>query len=196
VAAYEPADVTAAILAGGEGRRVGGADKGLLEFDGEPLIAHVLTAVAPQVGRVVICANRNLDVYARYGPVVSDGVPGYQGPLAGIVAGLRACQTPWLLTVPVDCPEPSSVLAQRLLAAAGANAAAVAHDGESVQPMFAVYRHDVAQAAAAALSRHVAIWRWQEELGARRADFSDQANTFLNLNTPEDFRHGAEDAHG
>jgi molybdopterin-guanine dinucleotide biosynthesis protein A len=87
--------VTGLILAGGEGRRMGGADKGLLSYQGRPLVAHVLARLAPQVAGVLISANRNLDEYRAFGhEVLPDATDVRVGPLAGLQAGLAACPTP------------------------------------------------------------------------------------------------------
>jgi molybdopterin-guanine dinucleotide biosynthesis protein A len=103
---------------------------------------------------------------------------------------LAACTTPWLLTVPVDCPDPPAELASRLLATAIAagTSLAVAHDGERSQPLFAIYRPALAESCSEALVRNLPVWRWQRESGAAVADFSDCAARFVNLNTPEEFR--------
>jgi len=163
--AYDSADVTAAILAGGEGVRVGGQDKGLLPLAGEPLIARATGAMRPQAGTLLICANRHAETYAAFGAVVADALAGYAGPLAGISAALAVCTTPWLLTVPVDCPDPPAELGSRLVAAAIAKGTslAVAHDGERAQPLFAIYRRALAEACADALVRHAGL-----ALAARR----------------------------
>src|ERR1041385_8160772 len=98
--------VTAAVLAGGRATRMGGEDKGLMELEpGRPMIAYVVTALQPQAQAVMINANRNIDRYAKYADtVVMDALPDFQGPLAGIAACLKACPTPYLLTVPCDSP--------------------------------------------------------------------------------------------
>jgi molybdopterin-guanine dinucleotide biosynthesis protein A len=93
-------NITAVILAGGRGRRLGGQDKGLLELNDKPLIEHILDAVKPQVKTVIINANRNLDVYTDYAyPVVSDDMTDFQGPLAGFAAALSACNTDYIKIV-------------------------------------------------------------------------------------------------
>ena len=98
-------DITGLILAGGRGSRMGGVDKGLQDHLGVPLALHALRRLAPQVGTVMINANRNLDVYASMGvPVWPDEIPDYAGPLAGMLAGLAHCETPYLATVPCDTP--------------------------------------------------------------------------------------------
>lgn len=194
---FDPVDITAAILAGGEGRRVGGRDKGLITLAGKPLVAHVVAGLAGQVGQMLICSNRNDIQYAAFAKVCADTVPGFRGPLAGIAAALAACETCWLLTVPVDSPQPPPDLARSLHAAASiaqANAAVV-NDGERRQPLFALYRRELAGAAAQALSGDLPVWRWQSEIGAVDVDFSDMPKAFLNLNTDEDFRDW-EQQHG
>lgn len=183
------ADVTAAILAGGEGCRVGGRDKGLLILAGEPLIAHVIAVLREQVGANVICANRNTGEYARFAPVLADEQPGFQGPLAGIASALAHCATPWLLTVPVDCPRPPADLARRLYDCCRQKnvSIAVAHDGARRQPLFALYRRELATVAAQALARNVAVWRWQDEAEAIEVDFSTDRHAFANLNSDAEF---------
>jgi molybdopterin-guanine dinucleotide biosynthesis protein A len=95
--------VTGVILAGGQGRRMGGSDKGLVEVEGWPLIDHVIAALAPQVQQLLINANRNIEAYERYGhPVVPDELPGFQGPLAGMLAGLRNATNTYVVFVPCD----------------------------------------------------------------------------------------------
>ncbi|MBF6631071.1 MAG: molybdenum cofactor guanylyltransferase MobA [Comamonas sp.] len=110
-----PEDITGMVLAGGRGTRMGGIDKGLQPFQGTPLALHALQRLRPQVGRCMINANRNLGTYAGFGvPVHADTVADYAGPLAGFVAGLKHCPTPWLLTIPCDSPRLPLDLAQRM----------------------------------------------------------------------------------
>ncbi|MCB1762949.1 MAG: molybdenum cofactor guanylyltransferase, partial [Gammaproteobacteria bacterium] len=133
--------ITAVILAGGRGRRMGGQDKGLLELDGRPLIKHVLTGIAPHVGAVIINANRNLDRYSGFGyPVVRDDLAGFQGPLAGFAAAMVAATTPYIITLPCDGPRVPVAYVQTMrvtLQSSGAELA-VAHDGERLQPVYAL----------------------------------------------------------
>lgn len=189
LAALDKRGVTGLILAGGEGRRMGGADKGLLLLAGRPLVAHALERLAPQVDALLISANRNLDAYRRFGhPVLPDVLGAGQGPLAGLHAGLAACATPWLLACPCDCPALPADLAARLLAAAEASQAsiAVATAGGKPQPAFQLLRRDLLPALAA----HFAaggrrLMAWCREQGAVEAPFPDAA-AFRNLNTPEE----------
>jgi molybdenum cofactor guanylyltransferase len=198
VAAFDPADITAAILAGGEGRRVGGQDKGLLPLAGRPLVAHVTAALRGQAGTIMISANRNADCYAQFAPVIGDGLSGFHGPLAGIAAALRACQSDWLLTVPVDCPQPPRDLAARLHDAALAENRDLASvfDGARVQPLFALYRRTLAANAEEALRNDLPVIRWQQGLHRALAHFSARPQDFGNLNTPDEFRQWEQGAHG
>ena len=112
-------EIAAVILAGGRGTRMDGADKGLVEYRQRPLIEWVLQAVRPQVGEVLISANRNIDVYAQYGcRVVQDAMPDFPGPLAGVLAAMEAVNAPWLLVIPCDSPHLPANLAQHLWEAA------------------------------------------------------------------------------
>lgn len=99
--------ITGLILAGGRGSRMGGADKGMQNFNGVPLALHTLMRLSPQVGEIMINANRNLAAYESFGVPVwpdSTGLGEYAGPLAGFLTGLERCETPYLLTVPCDTP--------------------------------------------------------------------------------------------
>ncbi|MEK6349520.1 MAG: molybdenum cofactor guanylyltransferase MobA [Burkholderia sp.] len=167
------AALTALLLAGGQGSRMGGVDKGLQPLHGEPLAPHVLRRLAPQAGACLISANRNPDVYLALGQpysarVVGDATPGFAGPLAGLLAGLRAARTPLVLTAPCDTPYLPLDLAARLLAAREAQAAGIAvavsvdADGtRHAQPTFAlvsVALADDLEAALAAGERRVRAW--------------------------------------
>ena len=102
---YPRDDVTGVILAGGLARRMGGVDKGLVELAGRPMIEHVLDALRPQVGPLLINANRNLDRYSAYGhPLINDTLAGYLGPLAGVLSAMQRLVTGYLVTVPCDAP--------------------------------------------------------------------------------------------
>lgn len=177
------------ILAGGAGRRMGGADKGLLPYLGRPLISYAIERLAPQVSHLLISANRNLETYRGFGyPVLADSLNDYQGPLVGLQAGLAACTTPWLLMCPCDCPALPHDLVENLLVAAetrGANLAVAATAGQ-MQPTFQLCRRENLPALDAYLAgggRKVADWcRTQSGL---EVVFPD-SGAFDNLNTPAD----------
>lgn len=137
-----PDRVALGILAGGRGERFGGRDKGWIELDGAPLVQRLLTALQPQVGRVMVSANRNLDAYRALGvDVVTDRWPDHPGPLAGVASLFAALDEDWLLTVPVDARDVPADFAARMLAARGPEAfhTVVAQDDAGLQPLFALY---------------------------------------------------------
>ena len=108
-------DITAVVLAGGKASRMGGVDKGLIPVRGRPMIAYVLEALAPQVGKILVNANRNAERYAEFGhEVIPDSLEGFQGPLAGVTAGLAAATTPYVVTAPCDSPLIGDDLVARL----------------------------------------------------------------------------------
>ena len=190
--------LTVAILAGGAATRLHGRDKGMELLHGRPLIDWAMEvwasrgspdAAATSDVDVMIVANRNLDEYAERARTVSDATAGFHGPLAGIAAALKASTTQHLLTVPVDCPDPPRDLVPKLRAAMAANGAnvAVAHDGERRQPLFAMYRRELAASASSAVQTGQGVWQWQDSIGAVEVDFSTQRQQFHNLNTPDDF---------
>ncbi len=123
------ADIAGMVLAGGQGSRMGGLDKGLQPFRGRPLAAVALERLRPQAapGKLSVSANRHLDRYAAFGiPVLGDALPGHPGPLAGLLAGLQWCDAPWLLAVPCDTPCFPLDLGARLAEAAMAAGADIA----------------------------------------------------------------------
>ncbi len=182
------------ILAGGQGWRMGGRDKGLLVHHGRALFEQVLERLRDQVDGVLISANRHQSRYAESGfPVLADMQFAGSGPLAGIATLLAACPAPWLLTVPVDAPLLPLNLCSRLCAAARYPNAkvVVAHDGERAQPLFALYRAALTERLALTLAvGERAVWRFQQAEAAVYADFSDQRGAFANLNCPDDLEAG------
>ena len=135
------AEITGLILAGGQGQRMGGSDKGLIDLDGRPLIAYVIARLAPQVSTILISANRNPAHYAALGgaAILPDEVADYPGPLAGILSGLRAATTPWLAVVPCDSPFLPLNLVSRLAGQVpSSQAIAVIRAGGELQPVFAL----------------------------------------------------------
>ena len=199
-AAGQRADVTGLILAGGQGRRMGGVDKGLVEFAGEPMIARVLRVLAPQVGQVFINANRNRADYEALGcPVIPDAAGGYPGPLAGMSAGLGAIDSAWLLTVPCDSPLLPATLCERMMAASNAHDAeiAIASDGERCHPVFALIARGLGPSLDAFLAGDERkILRWMHRHRFIEVDFSDCPERFSNVNTEDELRALEARVHG
>lgn len=181
--------ITAGILAGGEGRRLGGIDKGWYDIAGRPLIEHTLERVRPQAGRVVISANRSLSRYRALGhPVHTDDSDDANGPLAGIAALLRAAQTPYVLIVPVDTPRLPLDLAERLAAAIQPeHDLAVAQAGEQRHVLHALMRRRLVDDVQAAIFAGVRrVGQWQSELSCATVDWGRESSAFANINREED----------
>jgi len=176
------------VLAGGEGRRVGGQDKGWLQWRGQALIIHALERLRPQVDVVSISANRNLSRYAVLGhPVLGDLRSGYCGPLAGIEAALFATRADLLLCVPCDAPELPMDLRQRLESALEPdNDAAVVSLHGRLQPVFVLLRTRTLTSLSVYLDGGGRkVGEWLGTLSLRNVDFSGAAEAFQNLNHPE-----------
>ncbi len=181
--------ITALILAGGQGSRMGGLDKGLLDFKGRPLVEYLIQALQAQSGQILINANRNLSSYATYGfPLINDELENFQGPLAGIAAALQATRTPCLLTIPCDSPFVATDMAERLYQTMQSQQAelAVAHDGERLHPIHAL----IPIRLLGSLHRYLAsgerkVEKWYRQHQMAQVDFSDKAHLFRNINTLE-----------
>ncbi len=202
----DASDITGLILAGGRGSRMGGMDKGLLLFNGVPLAHHTLQRLQSSggVGHILINANRHLNTYAAFGvPVVSDAQADFAGPLAGFLAGLTHCTTPYLLTVPCDTPLFPLDLASRLAAALEANQADIAmasapevdDNGQQPlrpQPVFCLMRQKLLASLThftQAGGRKVGAWTAQHHtvlVPFNRPDDDPQA--FFNANTPTELQ--------
>lgn len=195
MASIESADITGLILAGGRGSRMGGADKGLQNFHGMPLALHALLRLQPQVGALMINANRNLSAYESFGvPVWPDVLPDFAGPLAGFLTGLERCETGWLVTVPCDTPLFPTDLVARLAQAAGAQDAQIAmamgreQDGKlRTQPVFSLLRVDLLESLVRFThegGRKIDAWTGQHRTVTVPFDApADDPRAFCNANT-------------
>lgn len=181
-----PDEITGLILAGGDGRRMGGVTKSLMAVAGEPLVAHVRRRLAPQVGAIVISANHDAAAHGAWGdPVIADRQPGV-GPLGGLLAALEQVATPYLFCCPGDAPLLDDALVARLGDALHREAVdvAVPHDGVRVQPLFLLARTTVR----AALGDYLAaggrsVLGWIHGVSRVDVDCADRAASFLNINT-------------
>ena len=182
--------VTGVILAGGRATRMGGVDKGLIPVNGRPMIAWVIDVLRPQVAELLVNANRNLDEYRALGyPIIDDGDREFRGPLAGIASGMRAATNKYVAFAPCDSPLVCDDLVPRLHAAlsAAGTRIAVAHDGERLQPVFALLESALLDDLVRYLdSGGRKIDRWYAEHGFAHADFSDVAESFANINAPDE----------
>ncbi|OGA03269.1 MAG: molybdenum cofactor guanylyltransferase MobA [Betaproteobacteria bacterium RIFCSPLOWO2_02_FULL_62_17] len=184
------------ILAGGQGRRMGGVDKGLQALRGRPMVQWVLERLSPQVDEILINANQNLDAYGALGyPVIADTLQetdgGFAGPLAGLHAGLEHCAHPLLASVPCDSPFLPADLIARLRSALETKGAqlAVARTGAQAHPVFALMRREVRAHLGEFLSRGGRrIDTWYATLAVADVAFDDEAGAFSNINTRAELR--------
>jgi molybdopterin-guanine dinucleotide biosynthesis protein A len=188
-------EITGLVLAGGRGSRMGGVDKGLQKHRGVPLALHALLRLAPQVGEMMINANRNLSAYESMGvPVWPDANTDYPGPLAGLLAGLERCETPYLASVPCDTPRFPEDLVARLGAALVEHDAEIAmaatHEGGELrtQPVFCLLRATLMESLVAYLhAGERQIDRWTARHRCVPVLFDD-AEAFFNANTLDELR--------
>ncbi len=192
-------DITGLILAGGRGTRMGGVDKGLQPLSGQPLVWHALQRLQPQVGTVIINANRHLTAYQQLGVAVHpDPLEDFQGPLAGFLVGLQEARTPYLLTVPCDSPRFPLNLVARLVTAlqneaadiAMASAPEIDRQGMPVmraQPVFCLLSvHLLASLQASLTAGERKIDRWTAQHHTVLVPFDqaqDDPTAFANINT-------------
>ncbi len=204
--AVNPRDITGLVLAGGRGSRMGGVDKGLQTFHGQPLAQHALQRLAPQVGQLLINANRNLDTYALLAQpwaakvCADDAALGeFAGPLAGFLTGLAHCSTPYLLTVPCDTPLFPADLAARMAAALQTEGADMAmalapeEDGAlRKQPVFCLMHTRVLaslQSYTQGGGRKIDTWTAQQHTVLVPFDkLQDDPRAFFNANTLDELQ--------
>ncbi|WP_279245827.1 molybdenum cofactor guanylyltransferase MobA [Candidatus Litorirhabdus singularis] len=181
----------AIILAGGQGLRLGGIDKGLLPYAGSTLIETILAVISPQVDQTVISCNRNLEQYQQFGyPIITDTLSGYQGPLAGIAAALSGKQQcDVAITLPCDSPNPPEDLALKL----GSQLAddnydlCYAWDGNRDQYLFSAMHYRCRAQLEDYLARGGrSVKGFHQRLRCKRVDFSSQPQRFININAPAD----------
>ncbi|KML71534.1 molybdenum cofactor guanylyltransferase MobA [Pectobacterium peruviense] len=188
--------ITGVILAGGRATRMGGHDKGLIALNGIPLYQHVLSRLKTQVDEVIISANRNQDVYEQSGcRIISDSDANFLGPLAGILSGLHASTSEWVVFVPCDVPALPLDLVHRLWQARGEANATYATDGERPHPTLLLINKNLIERLEAYL--HLGnrkLMLFMEQVGAKTVSFNDQPEAFHNLNSPEDLSNW-EDQH-
>ena len=178
--------LTLGILAGGRATRLGGRDKAWLQRDGVPQVVRIARRFDAECGAVLVSANRDLSRYAEHGlRAVADEVADI-GPLGGIGMLCAHCETPWLLTMPVDIVDANDCLL-RTLANAGDDGA-VADDGDGLQPLVALYRVEALREAVAAAiaARDFSVQAMQQRMALARVRFAGLR--FGNLNTPADLR--------
>ena len=187
---FKKTEIIGVILSGGAGQRFGGQDKGLYELNGQPLVSHVIEALTPQVSHLVICVNRNIDAYADFGlQIIVDETEGFQGPLAGICAAINAhlddVQCNALLMSSCDSPKLPHDYVEKLIQNIGSAAVSVVHDGQRRQNLHCLIARSAWPSLLDFFARgERAMHRWFSQEQVVNVDFSDQANLFVNFNSP------------
>jgi len=190
-------EITGVVLAGGRGSRMGGIDKGLQNFNSMPLALYTQLRLSPQVGELLINANRNLAAYESFGvPVWPDAASlgEFAGPLAGFLTGLERCETAFMMTVPCDTPLFPHDLVARLAAALEAEDAEIAmpaaleEDGQlRAQPVFCLIRAELLESVVRFThggGRKIDAWTAQHKTALVPFDRSDDdPKAFFNANT-------------
>ena len=179
--------ITGVILAGGQARRMNHQDKGLVCYQGRPLVDYAIAALAPLVHETLINANRHYEQYQQFGlPVVADQTDSFDGPLAGILTAMIHSDADVLLIVPCDAPLITTVHLQKLLTVrAELNAdIAVAFDGERLHPVFlAIHTRLKTSLQNYLASGDRKVQRWLTQHNTVQVDFSDSPEIFTNINT-------------
>lgn len=190
--------ITAIVLAGGQGSRMGGQDKGLVVLNNKPLYQHVICRIAHQVNFVMINCNRHIERYQLAGyPTFYDVLTGYLGPLSGIYSGLLRSDTPWNLFVSCDTPFLPSDLVSRFLAHIADHDAAYAFDGEQDHPtILLIHKRLVPQLKAYLDNGNRKLMLFLTQINAIAIDFSDQKIAFTNINTPDNLAYWEQQDEG
>lgn len=182
--------ITGVVLAGGRGTRMGGIDKGLQLLKGKALWRHVADRLQPQVTKLVISANRNLDCWRSSGyPIITDSLNDFPGPLAGMLSVMHQVEGEWFLFCPCDTPFIPLFLAERLILQKKSSPVVWVHDGERDHPAIALVNRVVIselETYLAAGERRVMVF--MRKMGGHSVDFSNVKSAFINVNTLSDLQ--------
>lgn len=185
--------ITAVVLSGGQATRMAGRDKGLLLLNGKPLWQHVATRLQQQTDSVVISANRNLSLYRCSGlPVITDNLPDYPGPLAGMLAVMQQLPAQWFLFCPCDTPFIPADLAWRFWQEKQAPAV-WAYDKQQDHPTITLLSRQLAAPLEAYLQRgERRVMHFLHNAGGHRVSFEANNACFININTPQELARWQE----
>ena len=185
----KPEEVTAIVLCGGRGRRLGGVEKPLVRIGERRLVEFVIDSLRPQVSRIVLSlgAGQDAKAYQSFGCDIFVDAEADQGPLGGLVSCFAGAPGEWFLSCPGDAPWTAPDLVQALSGDALARGAAVAHDGERRQNLTLL----VSRERAGSLTKFYAgggraVHRWLDANAIPATDLSGMAASFVNINTPAD----------
>ena len=178
--------IAGVVLAGGMARRMGGQDKGLIQFAGQPLVDYAIKSMQMVTREIVISANRHLEQYQRWGhPVVMDTSSDYLGPLAGIAAACRLTNADVLVVIPCDSPLFTGVHIQRMIEAMSEDVdVVIASDGQRFHPVFMVLKTHLQNEIETYLSAEGRrVQEWVEQQAWAVVEFNESFNIFANINT-------------
>jgi len=179
--------VSCIILAGGEGKRVGGADKGLIDYQDKPLVGHVIDIIAPQVDDIVISANRNTSRYQQYSvKVISDDSERYLGPMAGISAALPHCQHDWVLIVACDTPFLPVDIVDNFFSARSKANLYIASSNDRLHLVMLVHKSLHGSINHALTHGQLRLMQWARSHQPEIVNFTDDV-AFKNFNNHDDF---------
>ncbi len=185
-------DITAIILAGGKGMRIGKQNKGLLDLNGETFVSHLLKKLAPQSATQILSVNDDIPQYQQYSKtLVQDEAENYQGPLSGIISCKSQIKTSLVLTVPCDSPTIPTDLSERLLNAHNEHTSTplcVVHDGKRLQNLFMLFDVNLLKNMEEYfLNDRRSVYSWIQQHAFQEVDFSDKADLFINVNDQTNF---------
>ncbi len=182
-------DISAVILAGGKGSRMGNHDKGLVKLANKTLIEYVINTIQQQVDHIIISANRNINEYQRLGfSVIRDDKNEFNGPLSGICEALKICTTKYLLVLPCDCPFIEADIIARLYKSAEENNSDVAliHDGQFLQPLFAlISKNTLASLEQSIAAKNFKVKQWMIDQNHSIIE-DNRERVFFNINSRND----------
>lgn len=189
-----PQTITWVVLAGGKGQRMSGQDKGLITVAGISLIDIIVKKLQHQImsanrnDSLLISANRNIPSYEKYANVVTDLDPEFKGPLSGMLAAMINTDSDWIAVVPCDSPNIPRQFVDKMITATEEDAnALVAYDGKHLQPVFCLIKRSLLPELQRFLqSDERKVGLFFHQVGAKKIDFSDNPELFVNINHPED----------
>jgi len=183
-------NITGTILAGGEGKRLQGQNKGLLTLMNKPLISYAIDKLSKQTGQIIINANKDVTTYEKYGyQIISDNIYSQCGPLSGIVNCMKYVQTEFMLCIPCDSPFLPDNLTKRLYLTMQKNDSDIcmAHNGQRSYPVCALIKTGLLESLLLYLNKgERKVDKWYEQHRLSIVKFTDNSQAFLNINTQED----------
>lgn len=181
--------ISCIILAGGESKRMHGEDKGLVDFNGQPLITHAIAKLKNQVDDIVISANRNFEIYRQFSSTVIPDIAEKNGPLSGISSSLPDCQHDLVLVVPCDMPYLPDNLVDKLSSNIGHSDIAIIEVQQRLQLVFLMRQSLLTSVRDHLSTGKYKLMQWAQSCSHSVVDFSDNAEAFKNMNTTRELDH-------